>query len=232
MTDQLKEAYETDGYIILEKVFSKEEVKAFKAEIRRVIEQLQAEGKAEGFESHGVYVGLALQSEMFRALAADRRVSDVLQHVVGKSMLFLSDKLVAKDAAKDFPSPWHQDWPYWKGSHKVSVWIALDDATPENGCLKIIPGTHKTEVEHAAHANSKEGFSSRLPAELIDESKSVSIAAEAGSVVIFHDLTFHSSHQNISGKDRWALISTYKETDQPDPEFSWANPIPLPAYQA
>ncbi|WP_135548912.1 phytanoyl-CoA dioxygenase family protein [Paenibacillus cymbidii] len=225
--ESLAQQYDRDGYIVVESMFSEAEMAACKAEIGRIVAQEEQEGKAGSYATHGVFVGLAKKSGLFRQMAVDARLAAVLKEVMGDRVLFLSDKVVAKDAKKDFASPWHQDWMYWEGSHKVSVWIALDEATEQNGCLRIIPGSHKTVVSHAKHADSREGFSSRLQQEDIDESKAVAIPAKVGTAVIFHDLTIHASYPNVSGKDRWALISTYKDAAQPDPDFAWANPIPV-----
>jgi phytanoyl-CoA hydroxylase len=228
MEHSLKEAYERDGYVVVENLFSQAEIASFKAEINSITSKRNEDGNRGNNFSTGVYVGLAKQSGMLQVLATDQRIADALYAAMDvEEILFLSDKVVAKDAEKDFPSPWHQDWSYWYGSHKVSVWIALDDATPENGCLKMIPGSHRLVVEHAVHNNDKEGFNHRILESEFDFNKSVDIAAKAGTAVIFHDLTIHSSYPNTTGKDRWALISTYKDGAQPDPEFSWANPLKL-----
>src|SRR5687768_8116760 len=77
----------------------------------------------------------------------DDKVVPILHQIVGPNLEFLSAKAVFKNAKTAFPSPWHQDWFYWEGPHKVSIWIALDDATPANGCLKFVPGAHKKVFE-------------------------------------------------------------------------------------
>ncbi|MCD9021590.1 phytanoyl-CoA dioxygenase family protein [Cohnella silvisoli] len=219
--------YEQDGYVVIQGLFGEDEMKACKEEIRRIVERKDGAGKADGYAMHGVFVGLAKESELFRRMAVDTRLAEVLKAIIGEQALFLSDKVVAKDAKKDFASPWHQDWMYWEGSHKLSVWIALDEATPENGCLRMIPGSHRTAVSHALHIDSRESFASRLRPEDIDESKVVAIPAKVGTAVFFHDLTIHASYSNVSGKDRWALISTYKDAADPDPDLPWAYPIPV-----
>lgn len=222
----LKEQMDVDGYIVVEGMFSKTEVEVMKQEIRKIVQQVAEENPANNFHN-GVYVGLAKRSEKFRQVAADPRIGNVLKEAVGDNIIFLSDKIVAKDAAKDFASPWHQDWSYWYGSHKYSVWIALDDATVENGCLKIVPGTHRDEIQHDDHSSAVEGFVNRINDSMIDESKVLTMEAKAGTAIIFHDLLFHASYQNTSGKDRWALISTYKDGNEPDPEYGWQYPIKL-----
>jgi phytanoyl-CoA hydroxylase len=131
MTDSF--TFDTDGFTIRRGLFTEQEVTGFKQEICRLLETHEAHG--------GVFVGLAANSLVFRELAGDTRLLDELETILGPNIEFLSDKVVLKSAATDYGSPWHQDWPYWKGIHKVSVWIALDPATPENGCLKLLPGS-------------------------------------------------------------------------------------------
>ena len=75
-------------------------------------------------------------------------------------------------------------------------------------------------VEHGGQASDGVGFGHRLKEDAVDESKAVTVPVRAGTAVIFHDLTLHSSLPNISGKDRWALISTYRDASADDLEYS------------
>src|SRR5207302_8491802 len=117
----------------------------------------------------------------------------------------------------ELATPWHQDWPYWKGIHKLTMWIALDDADESNGCLKLIPGSHKTFAQHDGNVSAKEGFIHRI--EDLDESTAVTIPAPAGTAVVFHDLTLHASHENRTGQDRWAFATTYKDAMAEDLDY-------------
>jgi phytanoyl-CoA hydroxylase len=220
--DSLTKVFEKDGYLVLNNLFAQEEVNVLKTEIKKILEEVKQE-KGNEATTNGVYVGLSARSEMCKRYAADKRIVDGLKQVMGENIRFLSDKVVFKNADNDFGSPWHQDWPYWKGDHKFSVWIALDDATPENGCLKVIPGSHLKEfVAHTGVAKDGIGFDHRFREEDIDESEAISLSVEAGAAVFFHDLLIHSSHRNSSGKDRWALINTYDKGLGGDPEYDWA----------
>ena len=208
--------YQRDGYVTLERLFSPKETASWKEEIRRVM-------PADGPQTdHGVYVGLSVLSDRIRRVNADPRMVSVLNAIIGPDVEFLSDKLVFKSSNMDFGSPWHQDWHYWHGSHKTSVWIALDDATPENGCLKVLPGSHRAAINHQGAAVGGQGFVHRLKPGEVDESLAVAIAAPGGTAVFFHDLTLHSSFPNTSGKDRWAMISTYRNAAEPDLEHAWS----------
>jgi len=78
-------------------------------------------------------------------------VAAAMRRRLGSAAVFCSVKAVAKGAQESRPSPWHQDRPYWGGSiPKYSLWIALDDATPANGCLRVLPGSHRRERPHRA----------------------------------------------------------------------------------
>ena len=218
-----KTTFERDGYVIVEDLFTREEMVQAKEETRNVLARVRAKappGRAP--KDSGVFVGLTLNSAYFKGLNADPRLVDVLEQIVGPNLEFWSDKIVYKSAGVDFGSPWHQDWTYWKGAAKFSVWIALDDATPENGCLKFIPGSHKKHFHHGGSDTEGIGFGNRLRPEDVDESQAVVTPARAGTAVFFHDLTLHSSFQNKSGKDRWALISTFRDASQDDLAYDFA----------
>lgn len=222
----IREAFTRDGYVILPRLYSRREAGELKAEIQRVLgevrRELESSGKDPAALSHsGVYVGLAARSPCFREAVRDPRLLDVTETILGPNLAFLSDKAVFKSGETDFASPWHQDWAYWHGSHKLSIWVALDDVSPENGCLKVLPGSHRQFVEHAKDA--VEGrFGNRLEPGAVDESRAVTAALEAGGAVFFSDLTLHASHPNTSGRERYVWIPTYRDATAPEPPYSWA----------
>ncbi|MDQ3813784.1 MAG: phytanoyl-CoA dioxygenase family protein [Armatimonadota bacterium] len=229
MGAEVQELFNGDGFVVVPHLFSVAEVKSFKAEIERILDEVRAEMSAAGKDpAHalrtGVYVGLAARSEFFRQALRDARLLDVLQGIMGPHIEFLSDKVVYKNAATSFASPWHQDWPYWRGCHKISIWVALDDATPANGCLRLIPGSHQAALLHDGDTSDKMGFDNRLRPELVDESTAVTAAVEAGGAVFFHDLTIHGSHRSTTAQDRWVWLPTYRDAREGahDPPYPWA----------
>jgi ectoine hydroxylase-related dioxygenase (phytanoyl-CoA dioxygenase family) len=216
MDARLKEQFDDDGFVILEQLYPPDVLKEAKEQILQFIEE------TPGKLNNGVQMGLARRSELFRSMATNERLVLALKEIIGDRVLFMSDKTVYKSAKIVFPTAWHQDYSYWKGSHKISVWIALDDATPDNGCLRFIPGSHHSNIEHDLADPNDDGFRIRLRESDIDESKAISASVKAGSAIIFHDLLIHGSHPNTARQDRWALISTYKDADLDDPEYGWA----------
>jgi ectoine hydroxylase-related dioxygenase (phytanoyl-CoA dioxygenase family) len=220
--------FQEQGFAKVEGLFSASEVDTIKQETRRVLDAARAQAAARGeppasVAADGVFVGLAARSDFFRRLAGHPRLLDVLETMLGPDIEFLSDKVVFKAADVAYGSPWHQDWPYWEGAHKISVWVALDAATPGNGCLRMLPGSHRGAARHDAAAPPKgEGFNLRVGEDAVDESRAVVVPAAPGDAIFFHDLTLHASFPNRTGRDRWALISTYRSAAEPDLAYEWA----------
>lgn len=165
MTATFKEEFENQGYVILKGLYTTEETRRLKEEAAAILAR-------HDVHQSGVFLGLTAESPLFKEAARTPRLAQALKEIVGDSVVFLSDKLVFKNASTDFGSPWHQDYSYWHGSHKLSVWIALDEADPANGCLRIVPGSHLSTVSHDGQATDDLGFVHRLDEKDIDPRKS------------------------------------------------------------
>jgi len=112
-----------------------------------------------------------------------------------------------KPAHKGTFLPWHQDrWRALDRDPIVTIWAALDPATVENGCVQLIPGTHKTLInpDHPSGFLTKE-----QAAELCTEDKRVFLELEAGEVALLHNWTLHGSDVNRSGQSRRAFSVCY-----------------------
>ncbi|NGP45542.1 phytanoyl-CoA dioxygenase family protein [Bacillaceae bacterium SIJ1] len=216
MTNSYKENFNREGYVVIKSLLSEHEVHILKDEAVKVLNDKQV-------NNEGVYLGMAVASPAFKKFAANPKLVTALKEIIGNDVVFLSVKIVFKNAGTDFGSPWHQDYPYWEGSHKYSVWVALDDARLDNGCLRVVPGSHLLgDIRHNGDASDGLGFGNRLNEEEIDPTKVIDLPVAKGDAIIFHDLLLHASRPNQSGKDRWALISTYKDGTQEDPPYNWA----------
>ena len=222
LSSEQVEAYRRDGFVVAKGLYAPDTMLRWK----RIMSELIA---AEPRNTTGVRVWMAdaMHPELRDAMKDDR-VTPILHQLVGPAVEFLSAKAVFKNAATSFASPWHQDWFYWEGATKVSVWIALDDATVANGCLKFVPGSHK-QVFARRTVKESVGFDHRITDEDLADWPQVTVAAARGDAVFFHDLAVHSSHPNTAGTDRWSLISTYRDASVPDPSKVWKTSMPLPA---
>jgi ectoine hydroxylase-related dioxygenase (phytanoyl-CoA dioxygenase family) len=218
----LARQFEEDGFIVLPNLIGRAEAQALKAEIQRVLAEVAREAGARGeqpaFQKSGVYVGLSIRSPMCREFNRDPRLLDAVEAAIGPNILFWSDKVVFKTDETDFGTPWHQDWPYWKGIHKVTLWIALDDIDESNGCLQLVQGSHRAPVEHHA-GSSAQVFGHQLDPAAVDPTRIVTVPAPAGTGTLFHDLTLHASHPNRAHTDRYALAISYKDAAAEDLEY-------------
>lgn len=139
----------------------------------------------------------------------------------------LSCKPVSKSKKVAHPSPWHQDWVYWFGAPKVSAWIALDNATIDNGCLRVIPGSHKFGLVPHEQFQERIGFDRRIPDDVVEslcqkhQCTVVDVPIPAGHAIIFSDLLLHSSNANVTGADRYSLIPTYRDQAAKDESRVW-----------
>ena len=218
----LCDSFAETGFAIVPNLFTRAEAQRLKSECIDILAAVAAEKGVDTVAGHGVYVGLAAQSPVFQKAVGDARLLDILAGILAPDIEFLSDKCVFKSASMDFASPWHQDWPYWHGAHKLSIWVALDDATVENGCLKLLPGSHKSAIIHDGDASDGHGFGNRLCPDAVDETQAVTAELEAGGAVFFHDLALHASHPNRSGAERWVWIPTYRDANAEDNDYPWA----------
>jgi len=220
----LDEAFQRDGFVVVPDLITREEAHALKQETQTVISAAAREAREQGedvprFIKAGVFVGLSIRSEVCRRVAGDPRLLDVIEELIGPNILFWSDKVVFKTDDTDFGTPWHQDWPYWRGLHKITLWIALDDVDEANGCLQLVRGSHRDSLQHQEGNGPAASFGHQLAVSMIDPARVVTVPAPAGTAVAFHDLTAHASHPNRAHADRYALAITYKDAAAEDLDY-------------
>jgi phytanoyl-CoA hydroxylase len=113
--------------------------------------------------------------------------------------------------------PWHQDKSYWPDANAnpvITVWIPLVDATLENGCLHIMPRTHKTKML-SWHTESYSGTGyTELDEQYTKGREVVSTPIKAGGVILFNDRCIHMSTPNNADTVRWSVDLRYQPTDQ------------------
>ncbi|HEY8122210.1 MAG TPA: phytanoyl-CoA dioxygenase family protein [Myxococcota bacterium] len=152
--------------------------------------------------------------DALRAWAADARFVEPIKDVVGCDAVELfTEKLNVKRAHTGGPIVLHQDYPYWTensdGAGEIATAIVfLDDATRENGCLEVAPGSHRGGVRER---RAVDGFGAlEMDTQRFDESQLRALELPAGSVAFFGSLLVHRSLPNRSDADRRALLYSYQ----------------------
>lgn len=108
------------------------------------------------------------------------------------------------------PTSWHLDTPFWSFTDRnaLSIWVALDDATLENGCLFFIPGSHKeTTFENPGIGKNMDSIFNFYPA--FRSAGSVAAPMKAGSCSFHNGLTIHGAHANMTPGSRRAMTCAY-----------------------
>ena len=147
----------------------------------------------------------------FRKLLYHEPLLDIAESLIGTDIQLFHDQALYKPAYHGGEVYWHQDNAYWRCNppNLVSIWIALDDADEENGCMNVIPGSYLEGLEAHGRAESEKG---KLPALLqvdADVDRAVPVPVAAGCAMVHHCMTLHQTNPNRSSRDRRAMVIHY-----------------------
>ena len=142
----------------------------------------------------------------FLDYARDPAILDMVEQLIGPDIALWNMSFFAKPALNGKKTPWHQDGAYWpiRPLATCTVWIAVDDATPANGCMRFIPGSH-TSRELARHHRADDPnytLHQELDADTFDETTAIDVALEAGQISLHDVYLFHGSEANTSDRPR------------------------------
>ena len=205
----LKARYDRDGYVYPVRVMSAEGM----AETRHRLEGYLAQSNRNAKEDTLLQFKVHMVFPWADALIRHPAVLDAVETLIGPDILVWNTAVLIKPPQnRDFVS-WHQDIYYW-GNHPddvVGAWIAIADSTPENGCVRVIPGSHKEGVLRHADTFAADNMLSRGQqiADAVDESRAVDMALRAGEMSLHHTMTVHGSGRNRSGRTRTGFVVTY-----------------------
>lgn len=132
------------------------------------------------------------------------------QMLENKSIRFWHDQLFCKPAKHGGVVAWHQDYSYWTRTvamQHLTCWVALDDATTENGCIHYVPKSHKWGLlDKPELAGDMEGLFHYLSDEQKDEFNPIPIELKKGYATFHHPLMVHGSFKNNSSYSRRAFV--------------------------
>lgn len=142
------------------------------------------------------------------------------------------DQLFCKPAHHGGVVAWHQDYSYWtctKPMQHLTCWVALDDATTENGCLNYIPGSHRWGLlERPSLAGEMNGLMEFLNDEQKAAFKPISIKLKKGYATFHHPLLVHGSYENKSERSRRAFVlNAFADGTESDIDDDFLDGIPF-----
>ena len=153
----------------------------------------------------------------FLRFAAYPPLLDILEQVLGPDIILWDVAVICKPPKVGKGIPWHQDSPYFVKIRPIdtaTIWIAIDGAWPDNGCMKFIPGLHKKGILNHIRVDDVDpdvllGFETSVDPAVLEEEKARPVILEPGEFCVFSAHCPHSSTPNTSGRRRGALILRY-----------------------
>ena len=232
--DTLIASYHDQGFVTLEGVLSPEELLALQQRMSDV-----ASGDAEfpleliEFEPGADRVPrkinrCAENDDIFMTHAMNPRILDVVEQLIGPDIKLYSSQCFMKPPG-GVEKPWHQDSAYFTIAPRalVTCWTALDAVTIDNGCLWVIPGSHKGELyDHRQPWQVGDRVDMQVPEGDFNNRQEASIVMPAGSCSFHHSMLLHRSGANQTDQPRRGLAvhyvasrSRWTDPAQPQPEF-------------
>jgi Phytanoyl-CoA dioxygenase (PhyH) len=147
--------------------------------------------------------------------ALDARFTEPMQGFVGDAHPSLfTEKLNLKRPGLGGVNPMHQDYPYWVDvaqdpARVATAMLFLDDATLENGCLQVAPGSHRSG-QWRNRTDTDEFGTNEIDFRAYADVEMVPLPLRAGSMVMFGSYLVHASEPNRSSKQRRALLFSYQ----------------------
>ena len=221
LSTEQKQHFADCGYLPYTRVLSEREVEALRQRCEDIASgrvdhvpprylQLEAafrdgeDTKTDRLDQVRKMTHLCYFDELFEAAARKAEIVDVIEELLGPNIKLYCDQLMMKPRYNGTVTDWHQDsmaWPQFAPQNHVSCWVALDDATVENGCMTVIPGSHRWGPIGREH---RDRF---LQNPLLPEP--VSVELKAGSCMFHHGLNFHRTEANPSPNRRRGLALHY-----------------------
>ncbi|TDE60325.1 phytanoyl-CoA dioxygenase family protein [Nonomuraea mesophila] len=206
--DRTLQDFDRDGYTIFRNVLDRDLI----ADASDHVSWLQARHP----DRHGEDLGTELvpRDPFWVRLVSDERLLDIAELFVGPDIALFASHYISKPPFSGKPVLWHQDGAYWplEPMRVVTLWLAVDEATTENGCLRVIPGSHREDLHELRQRDDVDNVLGSESAVAVDESKAVDLVLSPGDVEVHHPNILHASNANTSPKRRCGLTIRYIPT--------------------
>jgi ectoine hydroxylase-related dioxygenase (phytanoyl-CoA dioxygenase family) len=152
-------------------------------------------------------------SRAFLELARDPEIVELVSGVLGEDVILWGCHVFCKPAVEGYETPWHQDGHYWpiRPLANCTAWVALEPSTVENGCLRVIPRSHRDRVLHP-HLHEERTdltLNQHMADGTFDEADAVDLELEPGQMSLHDVYMIHGARANTSTKRRTGVALRY-----------------------
>lgn len=216
LSDEQQSFFADRGYLLVEGLLDAQETALLRgAALADKALDDHAFSMADG---EGGQVRLALWNHpgdsIYGMIARSRRVVEKMEALLGGEVYHYHSKMIMKDARVGGAWAWHQDYGYWYHNGVLapdlaSVSIAVDPSTRENGCLQIVPGSHKLgRLDHVLSGDQAGADLARVH-HVLERMPVLHVELNPGDAIFFHCNMLHRSDANTSQQPRWSMICCY-----------------------
>jgi hypothetical protein len=207
LTAEQVAAFNRDGYLKGIRIFSEDEVN----DIRAYFDDLLARTLAAGGDSYSISTAHLRYGRVYDILT-DPRIVACIKDLLGEDVVAWGSHFFCKMPGDGKRVSWHQDSSYWPltPSMAVTAWLAIDDASVENACMRYIPGTHVFgHLTYTLSENDESNVLNQTVARAETFGEPVNVELKAGEISLHSDLLLHGSEANQSNKRRCGLTLRY-----------------------
>jgi ectoine hydroxylase-related dioxygenase (phytanoyl-CoA dioxygenase family) len=206
---EIARVYNQDGFIAPIDIISKEEAKILRTDLEDA--ELELSDNPEKLALLKAYPDRLLPS--FDRLTRNEKLISAASAALGRDLMVWSAGLFIKEKQSSKIVSWHQDLTYWglDDVAETTCWVALSKAHEISGCMKFVPGSHKTKIVPHIDTYSDDNLLSRgqeISVD-VDENSAVVAALDAGQASMHHGLLFHSSGPNTTDDRRIGAAIRY-----------------------
>ena len=213
-TEELVAAYRRDGFVLVEEFLDAAELARWRSVVDDAVAERLAIAGEQGDEYYRrVFLQLQRLADTHAGMAElilDARLGEIATRLAGvDGVRVWHDQALIKPAYGN-PTAWHLDNPFWSFHSRdaISVWIALDDATPANGCLWYLPGTHRSARFDLTEIGPNFGALFDAYPEWVGI-EPVAAPCAAGGAVFHNGLVAHAAGVNLTPRPRRAMTCAF-----------------------
>ena len=207
--------YHQQGYVVPTFRLSEPEVLQLRESVDRLISEnpdTRPEHLVNAHIAHPNAEGVK-GAEAILELAKHPGILDQVQSVIGEDIILWGCQLFCKPASDGMEVPWHQDGQYWpiQPLATCTVWVAIDASVVENGCLRVIPGSHRDAEVYGHHTDNRERLTltQAVDEQHLQQSAPVDVVLQAGQMSLHDVYLIHGSNENKSAHRRAGIAIRY-----------------------
>ncbi|XP_057305986.1 probable alpha-ketoglutarate-dependent hypophosphite dioxygenase [Hydractinia symbiolongicarpus] len=224
LTSNQVDQYNNDGYVVANSLLNKEEITEARKALEQLIDRSRSTARSDEIyelqddhnSEHPKVERIKFPSEqhpVFKKLLNHPKLLNAVEDLIGPSFRYMpQDKLNVKPAGHGGAIRWHQDWAFFPHTNDsvLTASVLLYDSIRENGCLQVIPKSHKGPIISHFHDGK---FVSTITETNFQTEDSVYLEAPAGSVTLHHVRIIHGSARNTSTLPRSVVCFIYNAMD-------------------